>query len=162
MRVIAATNAAPAAAGLDSMSEMGETESLRFQILTDRMSKADSANSNLLERAADAGGARAQGFMDYTDDSCMHQAMAIFYNGHAGLGAHLLCSPDFASSKNEVSIESSRCLPEIDDEVLVAFEDGGPRRPFVVGSLWNAGSTPAGVIESVGTKYTMFLPDGAA
>jgi hypothetical protein len=33
---------------LDSMSELGEMESLRLQILTDRMSKSDAANSNLL------------------------------------------------------------------------------------------------------------------
>ena len=33
-------------------------------------------------------------------------------------------------------------LPEVDDEVLVAFELGDIRRPYVVGALWNSKDTP--------------------
>lgn len=33
-------------------------------------------------------------------------------------------------------------LPEVDDEVLVAFEHGDPRFPYVVGALWNGTDTP--------------------
>ena len=34
------------------------------------------------------------------------------------------------------------CLPEVDDEVLVAFEQGDPQRPYILGALWNAGAMP--------------------
>ncbi|MFD1565071.1 phage baseplate assembly protein V [Haloarchaeobius amylolyticus] len=33
-------------------------------------------------------------------------------------------------------------LPEIDDEVLVAFENGDVHRPFVIGALWNGAQSP--------------------
>ena len=33
-------------------------------------------------------------------------------------------------------------LPEVEDEVLVAFEHGDPRFPYVVGALWNGEDTP--------------------
>lgn len=33
-------------------------------------------------------------------------------------------------------------LPEVDDEVLVAFEHGDARFPYVVGALWNGKDTP--------------------
>jgi uncharacterized protein involved in type VI secretion and phage assembly len=33
-------------------------------------------------------------------------------------------------------------LPEVDDEVLVAFEQGDVRFPYVLGALWNGKDTP--------------------
>jgi uncharacterized protein involved in type VI secretion and phage assembly len=32
--------------------------------------------------------------------------------------------------------------PELDDEVLVAFEQGDPRLPFILGALWSAAAPP--------------------
>jgi uncharacterized protein involved in type VI secretion and phage assembly len=32
--------------------------------------------------------------------------------------------------------------PEVDDEVLVCFEHGDPRRPYVLGGLWSSADTP--------------------
>jgi phage baseplate assembly protein V len=32
--------------------------------------------------------------------------------------------------------------PEVDDEVLVAFEHGDPRFPYVIGALWNGNHAP--------------------
>jgi uncharacterized protein involved in type VI secretion and phage assembly len=34
------------------------------------------------------------------------------------------------------------CLPEVDDEVLVAFEHGDLRFPYVLGALWNGTDKP--------------------
>jgi uncharacterized protein involved in type VI secretion and phage assembly len=34
------------------------------------------------------------------------------------------------------------CLPEVDDEVLVAFEHGRVDHPYVLGSLWNGKDAP--------------------
>ena len=36
----------------------------------------------------------------------------------------------------------SYCVPEVDEEVLVAFAGGDVHQPFVIGSLWNGEQTP--------------------
>ncbi len=33
-------------------------------------------------------------------------------------------------------------VPDVNDEVLVAFEAGNPRRPYIVGCLWNGKDAP--------------------
>jgi len=37
-----------------------------------------------------------------------------------------------------------RFIPDIDDEVLVAFEFGNQRTPYVIGALWNGVDLPPG------------------
>jgi uncharacterized protein involved in type VI secretion and phage assembly len=39
------------------------------------------------------------------------------------------------------------CLPEINDEVLVAFEHGDINRPYIIGSVWNGKDNPPEKVE---------------
>ena len=44
-------------------------------------------------------------------------------------------------------------LPEIGDEVLVAFEAGDAERPYVIGALWGSGEqAPAGPAKTIRTR----------
>lgn len=43
-------------------------------------------------------------------------------------------------------------IPDVDDEVLVAFEAGDPRRPFVVGVLWNGQDAPPESMDGAGNN----------
>jgi uncharacterized protein involved in type VI secretion and phage assembly len=44
-------------------------------------------------------------------------------------------------------------IPDVDDEVLVAFEAGDPRRPYVVGALWNGRDAPPDTMDGAGRNY---------
>jgi uncharacterized protein involved in type VI secretion and phage assembly len=41
-------------------------------------------------------------------------------------------------------------VPDVDDEVLVAFEGGDPRRPYVLGVLWNGVDAPPAAMDGSG------------
>jgi uncharacterized protein involved in type VI secretion and phage assembly len=41
-------------------------------------------------------------------------------------------------------------IPDRNDEVLVAFEAGDPRRPYVVGGLWNGSDKPPASMDDTG------------
>src|SRR5260370_26501721 len=50
--------------------------------------------------------------------------------------------------------------PEVDDELLVAFEMGDPRRPYVLGALWSKTDTPpADDGNKEKTNWSLFLYD---
>lgn len=61
-------------------------------------------------------------------------------------------SPDTGSDRYEMwarlatlmggSNRGSWFIPDVNDEVLVAFEGGDPRRPYVLGGLWNGSDSP--------------------
>lgn len=44
-------------------------------------------------------------------------------------------------------------IPDVDDEVLVAFEAGDPRRPYVVGALWNGQDAPPERMDGAGNNF---------
>jgi len=48
-------------------------------------------------------------------------------------------------------------VPDVGDEVLVAFEDGDPRRPFVLGALWNGVDRPPVAMDAGGQNAKKVL-----
>jgi len=44
-------------------------------------------------------------------------------------------------------------VPDSNDEVLVAFEGGDPRRPYVIGSLWNGTDSTPESMDGAGNNY---------
>lgn len=45
-------------------------------------------------------------------------------------------------------------VPDVGDEVLVSFEAGDPRRPYVVGGLWNGNDAPPESMDGAGKNFT--------
>jgi len=48
-------------------------------------------------------------------------------------------------------------VPDVDDEVLVAFEQGDARRPYVLGGLWNGRDQPPESMDGAGNNYKKVL-----
>ena len=44
-------------------------------------------------------------------------------------------------------------VPDKDDEVVVAFEGGDPRRPYVLGGLWNGSDSPPESMDGAGNNF---------
>jgi len=48
-------------------------------------------------------------------------------------------------------------IPDVNDEVLVVFEGGDPRRPYVVGGLWNGKDAPPQSMDGSGNNNLKVL-----
>jgi uncharacterized protein involved in type VI secretion and phage assembly len=44
-------------------------------------------------------------------------------------------------------------IPDTNDEVLIVFEGGDPRRPYVIGGLWNGSDSPPETMDGAGNNY---------
>jgi uncharacterized protein involved in type VI secretion and phage assembly len=48
-------------------------------------------------------------------------------------------------------------IPDVEDEVLIVFEGGDPRRPYVIGSLWNGKDAPPESMDGAGKNFKKVL-----
>jgi uncharacterized protein involved in type VI secretion and phage assembly len=48
-------------------------------------------------------------------------------------------------------------IPDVDDEVLIAFEHGDPRRPYVLGGLWNGRDKTPAAMDGAGRNFKKVL-----
>ena len=48
-------------------------------------------------------------------------------------------------------------IPDVNDEVLVSFECGDPRRPYVIGGLWNGSDSPPDSMDGAGNNFRKVL-----
>jgi uncharacterized protein involved in type VI secretion and phage assembly len=72
-------------------------------------------------------------------------------------------SPDTGNARYEVwarvatlmggKDRGSWFIPDVRDEVLVSFEGGDARRPYVLGGLWNGKDTPPESMDGAGNNY---------
>lgn len=48
-------------------------------------------------------------------------------------------------------------IPDVNDEVLIVFEAGDPRRPYVIGGLWNGSDKPPESMDGAGRNFKKVL-----
>jgi uncharacterized protein involved in type VI secretion and phage assembly len=97
-------------------------------------------------------------------------ALVTDVNDPDGLGRvkiSLPWSPDTAGARYETwarlatfmagKNRGSWFIPDVDDEVLIVFEGGDPRRPYVIGSLWNGSDTAPETMDGAGKNFKKVL-----
>jgi uncharacterized protein involved in type VI secretion and phage assembly len=88
-------------------------------------------------------------------------------DGQGRVKVTLPWSPDTASGRYEAwarlatfmggANRGSWFIPDVNDEVLVAFEAGDARRPYVVGALWNGSDQPPESMDGSGRNAKKVL-----
>lgn len=88
-------------------------------------------------------------------------------DGQGRVKVSLPWSPDTSGAKYEAwarlatmmagSSRGSWFVPDANDEVLVAFEAGDTRRPYVIGGLWNGSDSPPESMDGAGNNYKKVL-----
>jgi uncharacterized protein involved in type VI secretion and phage assembly len=84
-------------------------------------------------------------------------------DGRGRVNVTLPWAPDAGASKYETWARLATLMagpnrgtwfiPDVNDEVLVAFEGGDPRRPYVLGALWNGADKPPESMDRAGSNY---------
>lgn len=88
-------------------------------------------------------------------------------NGQGRVKVALPWAPDGAGARYEAwarvatlmggNNRGSWFIPDVNDEVLVSFEAGDPRRPYVLGGLWNGNDKPPATMDGAGNNYKKVL-----
>ena len=88
-------------------------------------------------------------------------------DGQGRVRISLPWSPDAGGSRYEAwarlatlmggNNRGSWFVPDVNDEVLVGFEAGDSRRPYVLGGLWNGRDTPPDSMDGAGNNYRKTL-----
>ena len=88
-------------------------------------------------------------------------------DGQGRVKVTLPWSPDTGGERYEVwarlatlmggNRRGSWFIPDVNDEVLVTFEAGDPRRPYVIGGLWNGSDAPPEKMDAAGSNFKKVL-----